>query len=64
MTHKYVNLHYVSTKMNPAFKDKPTPYEWTNTVDTEVAEAWKRRDEKRWPEVTVTIETHGVSDDI
>lgn len=55
-SHKYVRLHYVSTKLNPSFKDKPVPYEWTNVVDADVAEEWKKRDEERWPEVTVTIE--------
>lgn len=60
---KYVDLHYVSTEMNPMFKCGTVPYAWTNGVDAKDAERLKREAEARWPNVTVTIKERAGDND-
>jgi len=52
---KYVELHYVSTKINPMFKDRVVPYQWFHVVDARRAARWRTEAMKKWPDVTVTI---------
>ena len=47
-----------STRMNPAFKEGNVPYAWGNAMFEHEFAAFKKAAEKRWPEVTVTMEAY------
>lgn len=52
---KYVTIQFTSSDLNPMFKEKPVPYQWTWGALESEAEDLASQARERWPDVTVEV---------